>query len=75
VLFDMTGFHGWELSAVWEDFKFGIYHFADIERMAMVGDQKWQEGMATFAKPFTRADVRYFDRDNAADARQWLAAA
>jgi hypothetical protein len=37
VLFDMAGFHGWEASAAWEDTKFGIKHFADIERLAMVG--------------------------------------
>jgi len=29
VLFDMTGFHGWEVRAMWEDIKFGIEHFAD----------------------------------------------
>jgi hypothetical protein len=37
VLFDMTGFHGWEASALWEDIKFDSKHFADIERLAMVG--------------------------------------
>ena len=40
VLFDMSGFHGWEAGARWEDFKFDIRHFADIERLAMVGDRK-----------------------------------
>jgi hypothetical protein len=30
VLFDMTGFHGWEAGALWEDTKFAIKHFADI---------------------------------------------
>ena len=72
VLFDMTEFHGWELSAAWEDFKFGIHHFSDIERMALVGEQRWQESMATFAKPFTKAEVLYFDRTDAAAARTWL---
>jgi hypothetical protein len=42
VLFDMTGFHGWEVSAMWEDIKFGIEHFADIDRLAMVGETQWQ---------------------------------
>ena len=37
VLVDMSDFHGWEGSAVWEDIKFDIKHFADIERAAMVG--------------------------------------
>ncbi len=72
VLFDLTGFHGWEVSAAWEDLKFGVAHFADIERLAMVGENKWQHGMATFGKPFTKAAVRYFDHAEAAEARKWL---
>ena len=72
VLFDMTGFHGWEASAVWEDIKFDIKHFADIERLAIVGEKKWQNGMATFCKPFTKATIRYFDHSDAAAARTWL---
>lgn len=72
VLFDMTDFHGWEASAAWEDFKFGVKHFADIERLAMVGEKKWQHGMATFCKPFTKATVRYFDHSDNAEAQKWL---
>jgi hypothetical protein len=72
MLFDMTGFHGWDASAAWEDFKFGVEHYADIERLAMVGEKQWQHGMATFCKPFTKATVRYFDHADAAEARKWL---
>ena len=39
VLFDMTGLHGWEASALWEDTRFAINHFADIEKLAMVGEK------------------------------------
>jgi hypothetical protein len=38
----------------------------------MVGDKKWQQGMATFCKPFTKATVRYFHHADAAEARKWL---
>ena len=75
ILFDMTGFHGWEAGALWEDTKFAIHHYADIERIAMVGEKSWQHGMATFCKPFTKALVRYFDHVDAAKARKWLAEA
>jgi hypothetical protein len=74
ILFDMAGFHGWELGAAWEDFKFGIEHFADIERLALVGEKRWQEGMATFCKPFTKAEVRFFDHTASVEARNWLGA-
>ena len=72
VLFDMTGFHGWDASALWADTKFAVKHFADIKRIAMVGETKWQHGMAMFCKPFTKAKVRYFDHAEAAAARKWL---
>ena len=72
LLFDMASFHGWEASAAWEDFKFGVEHFADIEKIAMVGEKSWQHGMANFCKPFTTATVRYFDHADAAEARKWL---
>jgi hypothetical protein len=72
VLFDMTGFHGWDAGALWEDIKFDVKHFADIKRLAMVGEKKWQQGMAAFCKPFTSASIRYFDHANAAEARKWL---
>jgi hypothetical protein len=72
ILFDMVGFHGWEASAAWEDLKFGVKHFADIERLAMVGEKQWQHGMAMFVKPFTKAETRYFDHADGDEARKWL---
>ncbi|MDD5389105.1 MAG: STAS/SEC14 domain-containing protein [Gallionellaceae bacterium] len=72
LLFDMSDFHGWEASAAWEDFKFGVEHFADIERLAMVGETQWQHGMAMFCKPFTKAKARYFVHADADAARKWL---
>lgn len=72
MLFDMADFHGWETAALWEDFKFGVKRFADIERLAMVGEKKWQHAMATLCKPFTQATVQYFDMADAAQARKWL---
>lgn len=72
VLFDMTGFHGWDVGALWADTKFAIHHFADIERISMIGETKWQHGMATFCKPFTRASIKYFDHVHSKSARDWL---
>lgn len=72
ILFDMTGFHGWDAGALWEDTKFAIHHFSDITRIAMVGETKWQKGMALFCKPFTKAAIKYFDHPDIAEARKWL---
>ena len=75
VLFNMTGLHGWTAGAFWEDTKFATHHFSDIERLAVVGEKKWQEAIATFCKPFTKATVQYFDHTDIAGARKWLAEA
>lgn len=72
VLFDMTDFHGWTAGALWEDTKFALHHFSAIERLAMVGDSKWEHGMATFCKPFTKATIKYFDHSAVEEARKWL---
>jgi hypothetical protein len=68
----MHDFHGWTMGGLWEDIKFDWKHFSDIERLAMVGESKWEAGMASFCKPFTRATVRYFDVSKADEAHQWI---
>ena len=72
VMFEMDDFHGWETAALWEDVKFDFKHFRDIERLAMVGDKAWQEGMSFFCKPFTTAKIRYFGHHEMDRARQWI---
>ena len=73
ILVELEDFHGWKAGALWEDTKFAFKHFSDIERLAIVGERKWEKGMATFCKPFTAAEIRYFDRDRAEEAKQWIA--
>lgn len=72
LLFSMRDFTGWNVGALWEDIKFDIKHFRDIKRLAMVGDKKWEKGMAWFCKPFTTASIAYFDRSEIENARTWL---
>jgi hypothetical protein len=72
MLFEMVDFHGWEASAMWDDTKFGVKHFADISRIAMVGDKAWEKAMSIICRPFTKAEVRYFDRSELGAAREWL---
>ena len=72
MLVEMHDFRGWTTGALWEDTKFAVQYFSDIERLAVVGETKWQEDMATFCKPFTAATVRYFDQTKAVEARAWL---
>ena len=72
ILFEMTDFHGWEAGAMWEDTKFAFRHFSDLGRLAIVGEQTWQEWMTVVCRPFTKAEIRYFDHADAGAAHAWL---
>ena len=72
VLFEMHDFHGWEMAGVWEDMKFDLKHFRDIERLAVVGEKAWEHGMTVFCRPFTAAKIQYFDTSKAQEARNWI---
>ncbi len=74
LLVEMHDFHGWDAGGLWEDVKFDVRHFNDIERLAIVGDSKWEKWMAAFCKPFTSATIKYFPIENESDARRWIAA-
>jgi hypothetical protein len=65
-------FHGWDLHALWDDIKFSTTHCREIDRIALVGDKKWEEWMAKVCKPFTMAKVEYFDVSKINDAWAWL---
>lgn len=72
LLFDFVGFEGWTLGALFSDTKFTVTHYRSIERLAIVGDRQWEKAMATVCKPFTKAEVRYFDIDEMDTAKAWI---
>jgi hypothetical protein len=68
----MHAFEGWDPHALWDDIKFDAKHFRDIDRLALVGETTWQQGMASFCKPFTTAEIRFFNPSHLGEARAWL---
>ena len=65
-------FQGWDMHAAWDDFKFALQHYSDFERIAMVGDRRWEQWLASVCKPFTKAKVKYFDHSEVDAAWNWL---
>lgn len=63
-------FHGWDMRSLWDDIKFATKHCNDLERIALVGENKWEEWMAKVCKPFTMAKIEYFQDVDA--AWNWL---
>jgi SpoIIAA-like len=65
-------FQGWDMKALWDDIKFSTTHCTKIDRIALVGEKKWEEWMAKVCKPFTMAKIQYFDAAKIDDAWNWL---
>ena len=62
-------------AALWEDLKFDVAHFSDVGRLALVSTDESKRWLATISKPFTRAEVRFFEADRVEDAREWVSGA
>jgi hypothetical protein len=72
VLAEFHDFHGWDAHALWDDIKFSTTHCTKIERIALVGEKRWEEWMAKVCKPFTMAKIEYFDASQLDAAKSWL---
>jgi hypothetical protein len=70
VLADLTEAEGWALRAAWDDFRLGMKHRREFERVAILGNKKWQEYSAKVGKWFVSGEVEYFEDEAAALA--WL---
>ncbi len=72
LLVEFSDFHGWDVQAAWDDFKLGLKHYADIERIAVIGDHRWEKWTAKLLQAFTRAQVRYFSSAEKDAAWVWM---
>lgn len=72
LLLELENFKGWDAKAAWDDYKFGKEQDEHFEKIAIVGEKAWQRWMALLANFFTQADVRYYSRDELAEAWDWL---
>src|SRR5438309_1219554 len=72
LVFDMEDFHGWEPVAAWDDLKFSLGHAAQIERVAMIGDKKWEEWASKLGSLLVKGSVRFFDSSQREEAQRWV---
>lgn len=70
VFIDASELEGWELRAAWDDFKLGLKHGSEFNKIAIFGNKKWQQYAAKIATWFTSGEVKYFE--DAATALSWL---
>jgi hypothetical protein len=70
--YEMADLEGWTLRGFWTDFSFDITHANSFKRIAMVGDKQWEKLLSEMMKPFTAAEVKYFDLSEREAAMRWI---
>ncbi|MCG6929011.1 MAG: STAS/SEC14 domain-containing protein [Desulfofustis sp.] len=69
-LIDGTELEGWEARAAWDDFRLGLKHGGEFEKIAIYGNKKWQDILAKVGSWFISGEVRCFDSES--DAIAWM---
>jgi hypothetical protein len=68
-------FQGWEKGGDWGDLSFQMENDTHIEKMAIVGEKKWEDLALVFAaKGLRKFPIEYFQPADLAKARAWLTA-
>ena len=70
----LENFTGWERGEQWSDTDFFFSHRNDFERIAVVGNSKWEAQVLAFAGAGLRkGPVKMFPDTGESAARAWLA--
>ena len=73
LLFLLRDFDGWQRDGDWNDLSFYVGYGDRIERIAIVGPDRWRaETMMFAAADLRRAPVEFFTEDALEGARTWL---
>lgn len=72
VFIDGSELEGWQLRAAWDDFKLGLKHGREFNKVAILGTKKWQKYASKLASWFVSGEVKYFE--DIVEAYRWLQA-
>ena len=73
LLFVLDAFQGWDPHDDWRDMNFYTKYGSSIDRIAIVGDERWQSETLMFAgADLRRAPVQFFPEAAIDQARAWV---
>ena len=71
----LESFTGWERSQAWGDTDFFFSHRNEFEKIAVVGNPRWEaEVLAFTGAGLRKGPVKFFQETGESEARAWLAA-
>jgi len=73
LLFVLDAFQGWDEQEDWRDMNFYAKYGSSIDRIAIVGEERWRSETLMFAgADLRRAPVQFFPVASLGDARVWV---
>lgn len=73
LLFVLDAFEGWDQKDDWRDMTFYTKYGSSIDRIAIVGDERWRSETLMFAGADLRqAPVQFFPAAALGEARDWV---
>ena len=66
------GFDGWTLAGLWREVRFESKYRHGLGPIAVIGGSCWEHWGTEFSSPAVDAPVRFFQRNEAAQADVWL---
>ena len=72
MLLDVCAATGWTIPGFWQEIKFDIKHYNNISKLAFVSDKSRDKLVAMISKPFTKAEVEFFTKDQTDKAKAWV---
>lgn len=72
LLLDLSACNHVDPAAAWEEFVMGVKHWNDLERIAIVGDAKWNAVAAHTLNRIAYGDAEHFSADEIVGAWVWI---
>ena len=69
----LDDFKGWrDTAAFWKEIRLDAEYLGYFNRIAVVGDKKWQQWGTQLLNPITKEELRFFQRKDVDQAWKWL---
>lgn len=73
LLLIMDDFSGWsDIATFWKDLKLDAEYIGEFNRIALVGNARWEEWLTKLVDPLTPNEIEFFEPHAMAHARRWV---
>jgi hypothetical protein len=71
-LFEMDDVDDWEPEERWTELSFDLRHVRSVDKVAVLGDDLWDEWLQQVNFAFPESEIETFDLDDEEDAWDWI---